>query len=376
MRNTILVIAIGLGACKETPIAQPGKGSGGGKTASGSGPAPGGNGDQDAVGAKVGLGALDSKYAVNVNVMGINFCTGTASFVVNIPAAPKAGVTPKSPFDVKCLALSCAFGKQINVDSLLAGLSSGKTSDAPKAEIDIDEKFFRLKSIGTATFSPALIMIPNVTGADPKFLGSMNETAQIAMKDAASGTATNGTQVAKTMAFDSTWTDSPMKGINFDKVFHFSVTNSGFNGAEKVKNAIFSSLEARLNLSPVALLSIAITLKVADLLPMLGTESPPSASECGTPPAPPQGDAAGVLAKILGGVLSGAGTGSGSDSGEASGSDSSILGKLGGLTSILGALINIRLDAVLIEQKGLKEASERQDQIDSLRNSQTSGAGS
>ncbi len=365
-------------ACKSADIAAPpgyahhGTGSG-----AVTGPDTGGNGagtgsGLDALGKQLdGASVLDAKYEVSVLVAGIPLCKGTASLLVNVPAKPAPGVVARSPFDVKCIALSCAFGKQVNIDSLLGGLSSGAAPNQPdgsgKGGLAVDEKYLRIKGGVASTYEPALVLLPNFAGADPQFLAKMNESQHVRLTDPAAKVDASGDQHMKTLAFNATWTGHKVPGATFDKVFQFQVATDGFAGADKIKYLLFNDLEARINLNPVSLLSFGLTTKVSDLLPLLnGAGGPPPAStgECGTPPPPPPADSGGVLAGILGAAGQGSASGSGSG------------GFLGTIVGVLGQLISVKFDAVLLAQKGLKEALARQTEIDALLKSQTSGSGS
>lgn len=372
MRKSIIALTLGgLVACKSAGVNTPPPASHGSGTVSPTGAVTGGNTvpSTDSPAQRLeGAAVLDAQYAMTVTVAGIPVCTGTANLLVNVPSSTNASAA-KPPFDVKCLALSCAFGKQINIDSLLGALGSGaapgQAVGSGQNGLTIDDKYIRISGKTPSAFAPALVLLPNFTGTNPNFLAQMNESQHVRLTDPSASIDASGDQHMKTLAYNTTWTGHKVAGVNFNKVFQFQIGTDGFFGVDKLKYFLFNSLDARINLTPLALLSFEMTTKVSNILPLFNTlgGTPPSSGECGIPPPAPLADAGGLLARLLGVNTQGLQTASNG-------------GLIGAVTGILTQLIDVRFAAVLIDQKGLREAISKQNEVDSLINSQTSGRGS
>lgn len=333
-------------------------------------PNPGGGGATPGGGSLAadleGKSIIEAKYGLNIKAAGFDFCEGQAIFKINVPAAPKAGIKPKPPLDLKCVSINCSIVGEIRLDNLLGGLSSGTASELEAQtgkgmKLELDEKFIRFSEAGPITYNPPLILIPNFSGGSKEFLKSMNETQPVTLQDSTAGASASGTQTIKTTMFEQSWNEHKIPNVKFEDVFQFQLVNDGFNGIDKIPALLFESFEMTMNLKPIAIGEIQIRMAAADLMAMMkkkdGAAAPVYDPECGPPP-PVKPDSGG-LGSLLGGIGGGGGSGS-----------PSLLGSIVGvLMPVITKLIKVELKATLLEQKGLKEAFEKQDEFDKLLDS-------
>lgn len=306
-----------------------------------------------------GKNVFAGKYKIAVKVAGIDFCEGLTGLRFNIPEEATAGSAPKSPFDIKCLSLTCKIvGPIARVDSLGNMLGALASKDGKSGSgLVIDDKFIMFKSQGGITYDPPLVLLPNLTGADPKFLSRMNESRPLKLDNANSGTHASGTQHIVTKLYNQpAGSDFQAPApYTFDKTFHFKIENNGFaNEPDGIAALLFDSIEAKINLNPIAFLYARVQFRAADALTLIG-KSPTGDQtydpECGPPPPP--GSDMSAITGLLGGS-----------------------GFLGTIVKGIAKLVNIEAELKFLEQKGLREAFEKGKAFQDLKNSQTSGSGS
>ena len=309
--------------------------------------------------ALAGQSILTATYAVNVKVIGMNLCQGTLTIDVHVPQST-ATAAPESPFDVKCLNIKCSLIGTIQMDSLFGMLSKSAVDlqtqkNNGQSPLSIDEKFIRATQGPLGKYTPPMILLPNFTGADPAFLQAMNETQSMTATDDAKNVVSPGTQRIQTIGYGTTFSDVNYQGVTFDKVFHFTVANTGFQGIPRISAMMVDKFEAWINLAPLSLVKLHISTKAAEIMELSGNAASQSK-------ATNSGECANVQkgSTILsGGVLSAGGTGlfstllGGTNGGLANG------GLMKAAIKLIAGALSVEADAMLVDQEGLKDAYDR-----------------
>ncbi len=157
-------------------------------------------------------------------------------------------------------------GQKIDFGRMLRGLSG---ASAPEIDVFADGLMIRVRTIGGVAFNPPrpLILGPIVQDTAP-FIG-LNQTNkhQATWKDPATGKLVNstGTSVVRVIGVNERY-DSSVLGKTFDRILHWEMTSTGFDGIPKSDAMIFDRIEMLWNTRPLAIPKIVIQGNVSSFL--------------------------------------------------------------------------------------------------------------
>ncbi len=264
---------------------------------------------------------LDAEYKFDItSLFGIGVCKGDIGLKLNANIGKVATAAlfeiPKDKGVIDCGFL----GGKVNLADMIGAFAKDQ-AEAPKDPLVVKNDVISLKQLGFGVYSPPRPLLPSFIAAKKEKLASLNFTETVTMTNSKDGTSASGSITVRTIGIDQSYKPLRMQR-QFNKVLHFEVLNSGFNGSDKISNLLFDRMEFKISLDPLAILYVEFKGKVADAMKAMNA---------------------------AGGAAGGAGAGGAA-------------GGLGGITSgpLIGALtkvIDVKLKLDLISMKGLEDSN-------------------
>jgi hypothetical protein len=202
---------------------------------------------------------VKAKYDIKVLTRsGTRLCAGQVLIIINSNMSLSI---PES--SLKCLTATIHLSKLLG--SVNNGTGGAMSSDATNAaDVSSDGRILRKKTVGTAQFMPARPLIIGPIVQDPsKFMGLFdNQTYQV-QDNGASGTGNIALQV---LAVNTTFKPETFTGtMVFDKVIHWQMLTSGFEGINRAQAFLFDKIEFYWNSNPIAIPRIILEADIEDL---------------------------------------------------------------------------------------------------------------
>lgn len=194
------------------------------------------------------LKLIDVTYRINVQMANFRLCQGDIKVEVTIDMNNlengKLLNLPKG-------WVECTLVGRIDLTAILGIFSTNSTM--PK--IKVKDNVIMLEEFGQASYRPARPFLPSFLAATKKQLSSLRHSENITITDKKAGISSKGTAGVEMLAFNSKYR-ARLVNRDFNKVMHFRTTAKGFKEVDKVGNFLFEELEMRMNLAPIALISL------------------------------------------------------------------------------------------------------------------------
>ncbi len=164
-------------------------------------------------------------------------------------------------------------GQKIDFGRMLRGLSG---NSAPEIDVLADGLMIRVRTIGGVAFNPPrpLILGPMVQDTAP-FIG-LNQTSQhqATWKNPETGKTVNssGTTVVRVIGVNERY-DSSFLGKRFDRILHWEMTSTGYDGIPKSDAMIFDRIEMLWNARPLVIPKIVIQGNVSSFISQDSSQS-------------------------------------------------------------------------------------------------------
>ena len=194
------------------------------------------------------LKLIDVKYRINVQMGGFRLCQGDIELKVTVDIN---NLENGRFLDLPSGWVNCTLIGKIDLTAILGIFSTN--SVGPK--LKVKDNVIMLEEFGQASYSPARPFLPSFLAATKKQLQSLSHSESLTITDKKAGIKASGTAGVEMIEFDGTY-HAKLAGKKFSKVMHFRTTAKGFKDVDKIANFLFEKLDMRMNLSPIALISI------------------------------------------------------------------------------------------------------------------------
>jgi hypothetical protein len=192
---------------------------------------------------------LDASYKIQVKMANFTLCDGEIAVKVTVDMAD----LEKGKFlELPAGWVDCTLVGKIDLTAILGIFSTSATM--PK--LKVEKGVIMLQEFGQATYSPPRPFLPSFLAASKKQLNNLNYSTNLSITDRKAGVTSKGTASVEMLDFNGTFSARNIDR-RFSKVMHFRSTAKGFNDVDKISNFLFDALEIKLNLAPIALLSIS-----------------------------------------------------------------------------------------------------------------------
>jgi len=253
---------------------------------------------------------VDAYYDMKVtSLLGITVCQGRAHVKVNI--ALKATDQNFQLFQIPEGMLDCGIiGRQINLAEVLGAFSGAQPPDV-QDPIVVQNNLIAVKVIGYGLYTPPRPMMPSFISSTLDALRSLDQTVSVHVNDTRENKQSDGQVHVKTLAVGDTYKPVAMQRT-FKDVLSFEVQNTGFNGVNKVPNALFDRMAFKISLNPMAVLNISFDGSVSDFMaadPQQGQTTSGSTTGTATTSSPTTGGSTSgnnILTGVLGQLILGA----------------------------------------------------------------------
>lgn len=291
---------------------------------------------------------LDVVAKINAKAIGISACSGDLGLRIKLQLDPndKEFKMIEVPTDtIKCMLIG-----ELGLKKMLEG--DGKPQkEPPKIDkpIAVEKNLMSFALLGSGHYpKKRRPFMPAFLSASPAQLKTIDVTEAVEVIDWLNkpGVTVQGTVTAKTLDYRKTFRHEPMNR-DFKEVYDFEFKNEGFKDFNRISAFLFDRMFMRISLKPFAILRFEMSTSVSKL--MAGAQA---GGAVGGGTAGGSGTATGGGTGILGG-LGGLIGGSGAGAGTGGAAGGLLGGAGGGLISILGELIQVHIEADIIEQAGL-----------------------
>jgi len=262
----------------------------------------------DLLGGQTAL--VDAYYDMKVtSLLGITVCQGRAHVKVNV--ALKTTDKNFQLFQIPEGTLDCGIiGRQINLAEVLGAFSGAQPPDV-QDPIVVQNNLIAVKVIGYGLYTPPRPMMPSFIASEPDVLRSLDQTVKVHVNDTHENKQSDGQVHVKTLALGDTYKPAAMQRT-FTNVLSFEVQNTGFDGVNKVPNALFDRMAFKISLNPMAVLNISFDGSVSDFMaadPQQGQAAPTSTTGTATTGATTTGSSTQgntILSGVIGQLILGA----------------------------------------------------------------------
>jgi hypothetical protein len=164
--------------------------------------------------------------------------------------------------------LKCSLIGELDLEKILSGLNDNQDRDKAAAA---EDKMLRLKKLGPVTFDPPRPLLVGPVIHDPLLFQGLTETKSYNVqytdqdKDGAIIEDT-GSITVNVLEAGARVTPTFMPNHPFDSIVRFEMLSSGFSKIPRTKGFLFNRVEFTLNSRPIAIPSIKIQSKAADLM--------------------------------------------------------------------------------------------------------------
>ncbi len=199
---------------------------------------------------------IKSKFALDVKALGGSLCAGEVEIRVNAAITKNDNV---SLMQIPSARMKCKLIGEMDLGLLLKGLTEGGGDG-----IRVNDGIIQMASLGAGTFTPPHLFMPSFIASSRDAIESMNaeQDETVKTKD---GKAAAGHTKIETLSFNDSFTSEKM-GRTFKDVIHFRVTNTGYEGIERMESMLFNVMEFKISLNPLAILSIRFLTQADDIL--------------------------------------------------------------------------------------------------------------
>jgi len=157
--------------------------------------------------------------------------------------------------------------QKIDLGRMLAGLSGTPESD--DTEMIADGTMVRVRRFGGVTFTPARPLVVGPIVQNPAMFMNLHETSQhlATWRNPANGQVVNatGSTTVNVLGVNQTF-ESATLNKTFDKILHWEMTSTGYDGIPKSDAFIFDRIEMLWNSRPLVVPKIIIEGGVRDFL--------------------------------------------------------------------------------------------------------------
>jgi len=216
-----------------------------------------------------GLGAVDSadanapakpvvKATYDLKILtrsGVRLCNGNVD--INIMSDMKIDLPVA---EVRCLALKLDLGKLLKQTTV---------DEANKPKLEADRGMLKIDRMGEAVFTPKRPLILGPVIQDTSIYRNFTDEGDysVVVKDAATGDEKSGSGRIRVavLAIDSKFPTEKYPN-EFDRVLHWEMTSSGFDGVPVAKAFLFDKVEFYWNVNPIMIPKIVIHGSLKDFI--------------------------------------------------------------------------------------------------------------
>jgi hypothetical protein len=191
---------------------------------------------------------IDVTYKISVRMANFTICDGDIKIEVTVDLN---NLETGKILNLPDGWVDCTLIGKIDLRGILGIFSTN--SEMPK--IKVKDSVIMLEKFGKATYNPARPFLPSFLAATKKQLKNLRQSSNVTITDSNVNVTASGTAGVEMLNFNSSYS-SRLANKNFKKVMHFRTTAKGFNDVDKLGNFLFEELEMRMNMAPIALISI------------------------------------------------------------------------------------------------------------------------
>jgi hypothetical protein len=206
---------------------------------------------------------VDADYEVKVETPTVpmkNPCIGHIKLKINVSLDQKNSA---QLLEIPEGSFTCGALGSLNILMLLKALS-GNAGGQLQESLTVANNVIGLKKLGDASYSPARPMFPSFLAGKSADLTKLDVTQSAITMTTPAGTSTGSFRI-KMNSFDQTVAAPGTDGKELRRVMDFTLSSTGFENVDRITSFIFKSANFRMNLYPVALLSLQLSTTAEEL---------------------------------------------------------------------------------------------------------------
>ena len=206
---------------------------------------------------------VNADYEVKVETPTVpmkNPCIGHIKLKINISLDQKNSA---QLLEIPEGSFTCGALGSLDILMLLKALSSNGAGQLQES-LTIANNVIGLKKLGDASYSPARPMFPSFLAGKSSDLTKLDVTQSAVTMTTPAGTSVGSFRL-KMNSFDQTVSAPGTDGKELKRVMDFTVSSTGFEKVDRVTSFIFKSATFKMNLYPVALLSLQLSTTAEEL---------------------------------------------------------------------------------------------------------------